>query len=111
MKAFFTQIRRGGTITTTSRSSVLQCDHETSNAQHLETPFRHIDARSLMKWLLGCSLSPYIHALSLFLCSSSLLSSICPQFPILLPLLHWPLLLHLAKSPFYFHPHRVPGPQ
>ncbi|KAJ7354197.1 hypothetical protein DFH08DRAFT_984562, partial [Mycena albidolilacea] len=33
--------------------------------------------RSLTKWLLSC-------ALSLFLCSSSLPSSICPQFPVLL---------------------------
>jgi hypothetical protein len=29
---------------------------------------------------------------------------------LLLQLPHWPLLLHLAKSPSYFHPHRVPGP-
>jgi hypothetical protein len=29
---------------------------------------------------------------------------------VLLPLPHWSLLLHLAKSLLYFHPHRVPGP-
>jgi hypothetical protein len=44
--------------------------------------------RSLSKWLLGCVTSPYIHTSLLFVCSSSLLNSINPQFTVLLNTAH-----------------------